>query len=77
MDDADRSDSLSQPLMDASLEQLRKAASADKVPYIEGECETCGEDSTVLKRATHVKDGLVWACPRCRDKYNMPLFKGL
>lgn len=71
MDDMDRTDELNQPLIEAELKGLHAKVVADNVPFIEGECDLCGEDSKRLVRCKHPKDGPLWSCARCRDKYKI------
>ena len=70
-DEIDRATDLAQPLIDAKLGTLHAAVKADNVPFIEGECEQCGNESKRLVHCSHPKDGDMWACSPCRDKYKL------
>lgn len=71
MDDMDRADELAQPLLDAKVREAHAKMLADNVPFIKGECDCCGNDSERLVACTHPKDGPVWACAQCRDKFKL------
>lgn len=72
-DEADRAVDLAQPLLDADIANHHNRALADNVPFIEGDCEVCGNDSKRLVQCNHPKDGPVWACARCRDTNKLPV----
>lgn len=72
MDVIDQSDEQSKPLLDAAVAEVHQRMLADNVPSIEGECDNCGDASLRLVMCVHPKDGDVWACARCRDKYKLP-----
>jgi predicted SprT family Zn-dependent metalloprotease len=73
MDVIDHSDEQSRPVLDAKVADIRAEAAKQNVPSIAGECECCGFHFERLVRCNHPKDGDVWACARCRDKYKLPL----
>ena len=76
MDDVDRTDEINQPLINAAhADAHRKAEEQAKIPHIEGECDVCVDESKRLVLVNHPKDGIVWACARCRDKHKLPLSK--
>ena len=62
MDDADRSDERSQPLLDSAVEDARRRAAEIPVGTA-GDCWSCGEWAGRLVGG---------ACAPCRDKFKLP-----
>ena len=74
-DEVDSSEEKAALVLQAKIDLQRLETSKNNVPFIEGECEVCGEDSPRLVYCNHPKDGPVWGCSRCRDKYKLTLRK--
>jgi hypothetical protein len=72
-DEVEQAEVKSALLLEAALADRRREAAKDNVPFIEGECEQCGDESKRLVRCDHPKDGVCWVCARCRDKFKLPV----
>lgn len=72
-DEVEQSEVKAALLLEAGLADARAEAAKDNVPFIEGECEVCGNHSRRLVSVDHPKDGQCWACAPCRDKYKLPV----
>jgi hypothetical protein len=72
-DEVEASEEKAALLLQAKVNSLSAEVAKDNVPFIEGDCEVCGNDSKRLVSVEHPKDGAVWSCAPCRDKFKLPV----